>query len=548
MTALRYVLLALALGVVSGCSLDPDSIYYSPPNYCDDNDDCPNGFCDVENNMCLSKEDANYEVYLTVTPSETSLANPTTSLVTEPIKVLAGTQSQDLDLRLPRSVTLAAFIARDELPVKAEVRLSRRPSIVGEEPAVLSGTTLDEAISGEDGEPANFTARVLPGHTYDVSIFPQGDRISDLPPIRLVVAVPQDATFVRVDGVTYPAELDTIVGRVRDIKSAGVASIVVRAIDPVTQLAVSSRALTDVQGNFVLHHMLGEKPYLLQLQAEGSDAAVPVFVADPLKLITGGSGEKIVVVPELLRTPLELKVLNTDGEAVHGAVVNATSTELDLLETEMQARFATSKTTNTSGVAELPLFAGTYDFTITPPSPEEAMSRLAVSEFSLSLEQATNHEEMLVERITVEGTVVRYDQEPMPNVDLQALSHTSQESSFRAHRSNQTTVDEDGEFSLLLDRGRYDLVARPPVDTGLSWSIIPKFDVLDRNPKSPRIELAAPAALRGRVTSADRELVIGAAVRAFALLKDGNESRSVLIGRADTNEVGEFELLLPPEI
>lgn len=554
---MKSVWQSLALGVLlttvglvsTGCSLSSDGPYSTTvPNYCDENSDCPTGFCDSERSMCLSEKQANYQVFVTVTPSETSLANPTTSLVSEPLDVEAGAQTKSLDLRIPRSVTLAAFIHQADRGVKAEVRLSRRASIVGEDPSVLTTTTLDEPISGEDGKPANFTARVLRGHTYDLSVVPQGERVSDLPPIRLVVAVPQEATFVRVEGVAYPEELGIVHGRVRDLKSAGVSSVVVRAIDPVTQLAVSSKATTDTQGNFVLHHMLGKEPFLLQLQAEGTEAAVPVFVADPTTLITGAQGEKIIVVPDLLRTPLELSVIDTAGNAVEGAVVTAKSRELQLLETNMQGRFSTSQTTSVSGKASLPLFAGEYEFTVTPPSPEEGTSRLAVAEFSLRVEEPTKHEQKLVERVTIQGSVVRYDQEPMTGVQIEALSHVAKDADFRAHRSNQANVDEVGAFSLMLDQGRYDLVTRPPQNSGLSWSIQPGFEVRTRNSKSPHIELSPPVALHGRVTSEDLELVIGAVVRVYALLREGSEARSILVGRADTDELGEFEILLPPEI
>lgn len=537
----------LALVMAAGCSLG-GAEYYLSPNFCDANADCPAGFCDIERNMCLSEKEANYQVFLTVTPTESSLANPTTSLVTEPLDVEAGAATTALDLRVPRTVALTAFIEQDRRPIKAEVRLSRRPSLVGEDPAIITGTTLDEPFNAEDGELANFSARVLRGHTYDVSIFPQGERVTDLPPIRLVVAVPQDATFVRIEGVGYPMELGMIRGRVRDLRSAAIASIVVRAIDPITQLVVSSKATTDVQGNFVLHHMLGNQPYLLQLQAEGSDAAVPVFIVDPTTLITAAEGEKIVVVPELSRTPLDLKVVDDEGKAVEGAVVTAASRELDLLETNMQGRFSTSQTTGVDGSTKLPLFAGEYDFTVTPPSPEEGTSRLAVAEFSLRVKEPMTHEQRLMERFVVQGSVVRYDQEPMAGVQIEALSRVSTDAEYRAHRSNQANVDEYGSFSMLLDKGRYDLVTRPPQNSGLSWSVRPKFEVLMRNPTMPHIELVPPVAIHGRVTSEDFEPVIGAAVRAYALLREGNETRSILIGRADTNEAGEFEILLPPEI
>lgn len=118
------------------------------------------------------------------------------------------------------------------------------------------------------------------------------------------------------------------------------------------------------------------------------------------------------------------------------------------------------------------------------------------------------------------------------------------------NRPRQTTTDDEGDFSLSLDVGAYDVTVKPPVASGLSWLIVHDVLIADRSATfSSELTATIPVPIEGNLEYTSGEgsaSLAGAQLRAFTLVGEGDGMRTIEIGQATADEDGHFSLLAPP--
>jgi hypothetical protein len=137
------------------------------------------------------------------------------------------------------------------------------------------------------------------------------------------------------------------------------------------------------------------------------------------------------------------------------------------------------------------------------------------------------------------------------------------------HRSSQAMTDTDGFFTLFVDRGRYDVVARPVLGMGFGWQLLHDVEIASHTcgPHGDadgqdcvvlhsEIRLDAPIPVSGQLRfegAADGGTASwgpsGATVTAYVMTDNDDENgRPVPIATATSDGEGRFRLLLSPSI
>jgi len=131
----------------------------------------------------------------------------------------------------------------------------------------------------------------------------------------------------------------------------------------------------------------------------------------------------------------------------------------------------------------------------------------------------------------------------------------------RYNRSSQTTTMADGSFRLPVDLGAYDVLIKPPVDSGFPWQVNHDVKIgsgCERVKCAKTIDMSSPVVVMGALrypgASQDTQATLdGAQIDAFAIISaptmDGGDvpgMRAVAIGKAMSDDQGKFMLLLPP--
>jgi hypothetical protein len=160
------------------------------------------------------------------------------------------------------------------------------------------------------------------------------------------------------------------------------------------------------------------------------------------------------------------------------------------------------------------------------------------------------------------GKIVDINMAPMANATIDAIALGIDTTNMLAdddptvpiyNRSRQTSSDANGSFGLYVDVGVYDLIVKPPMQSGFGWQIRPGLNVggARREDFSTRVELAAPALVEGSLRYADnnnQRSLGGADVHAYTVADENMpNARGVEIGHTQADEQGNVMLLISPE-
>ena len=121
------------------------------------------------------------------------------------------------------------------------------------------------------------------------------------------------------------------------------------------------------------------------------------------------------------------------------------------------------------------------------------------------------------------------------------------------NRSRQTSTDSEGKFALFVDVGVYDLIVKPPMQSGFGWQIRPGLNVgsARREDFTTRVELTPPALVEGGLRYDDNKnqgSLAGAEVHAYTVEGEGTPNeRTVEIGYTQADDNGNIMLLISPE-
>lgn len=475
------------------------------------------------------------------------------------------------DWALPKAVDVSGDIKdADGGPVEAEVRFVPIDATRGVPTGAVVASTAASDPAG------HYFVKLLPDVDYRMEVQPAA---RELPPMRQEVHV----TGPDLINVEYPNDLKTRDFEVRvapEGESLEGKALLVRAFDSDTGELVSSTAT--VQDSHVTLVLTPDASGLrIELSVEESyqdlasrgapascDKSAPVFPT--LSIDESDLQHKGVL--ELPAYPTRI-VYEGTVELCPGAVsteigslpiaLRSTDLQFDDTDTLFASSFAAT-TTAEMDASQLrfcvEVVPGTYEVVVTPPS---SMACAIFAETRLVSapdgKMATGALFELPGPAYLSGTLLTTDGTPLADatIEAQALGRSEgvqlaqdDPSVTQYNRSTQTTSSDEGVFELPVDLGGYDVVVKPPADSGFPWLVL--HDVNIGAPKAfpNEIRVASPVRIDGALRYAGNgpgAALEGAEVRAFAVIDDEFDTeRAVPIGKAVADADGHFMLLLSP--
>jgi hypothetical protein len=571
-------LLAMVLHVAGavGCSLIIDPRRSGPENRCAGESDCPGARCDAELGMCITDAPEAYAYVLQVTiPASDAEARPALTATAGPFVASSGDAVHDVVLRAP--VPLAGRVrTEDGEPVSAEIVLTPHTGFLGPPPPAVAARTFDVLSPDDIHRENDFVTALIPGVTYDVEVRPRGEHATRHYPIR--ARLPLDRPQ-RLD-VVIPSAAFELGGFVVD--SAGVRQngLELRAIEVGTGRVVSSIATTqtyDEPGEFRLRIDPGADRWVLRVSASPAyqeNAVFPTVVIDPAVLVNEGTQEMPrvrVLVPNpdqgvcfagTVEFPPELGTRPAIGATVTlrasevydpatGLVGSFTIQLVSQPARDEAAPIGCSGGPLPAGGFEGRVLPGDYEVEIQPLEPELGVfvGRAEIRGDTLG------HVFVLPARTVLSGIVRRSIREPVVDARVRAialgmpLTDVTHPAASRRNRSGEAITDAQGQFSLGLDVGVYDLVVLPPPSSRFPWLVRTEYRIGGSSALLRDVfDVRMPVAVRGRARFDDGSPAGRAEIRAYALLARGAGERPVPVAEATTTATGDFLLLLPPEI
>ncbi len=587
--ALSVVAVLSLLSALSGCGDFATGGVDTPDNLCNVDDDCAVGSC-VEN-VCVGPSANGAQVLVEVVDprlGETGVAN---AFLAGPFEIDSETE---IGLSAPRTVDVNVRV-RFGAPdgggsVPARITFTQESGYVGGPVERISVVAEPEAGDGGDDDPETLLA---PGVVYRVDIEPTlqivdsrfGDGFEDalrtepamsaaavLPPMRIEqFVVPTDVTipdngldldFTYGNALNAPCTGEVRTGcallvRGEETLDSGQATprpqLSVRAVERDTGRIVSSAGITDEEGLTKIRIAADAGPWELRV----SDAAEVVSTPTLTFPVDDFEGEVFTVrVPRLSGIRYSFRVIDTDDDPVANVSAELVSMNVsdayDLPTGSLAARGITETTSDGDdfGRFEAWLLPGEYELTLLPPPG----SPLAIQRHQLTLSPDSppvldSQTFILRERELLLGEVVSPEGEPFPFADVSVIPDRSlpalvgfpAEAAFA--RTETETSDVDGTFSIFIDPGQFDLIVRPPRDTGFPWTLVRGLERVEEMESLGALEVARPALLRGSVMDADDAALEGATIRAYALVGP-NAPRLRLVGEATADADGRFSLPL----
>jgi hypothetical protein len=122
------------------------------------------------------------------------------------------------------------------------------------------------------------------------------------------------------------------------------------------------------------------------------------------------------------------------------------------------------------------------------------------------------------------------------------------------NRSSSVATGANGSFTLSVDRGKYDVLIKPPQTSNYPWRVIYDVTVASNDAEfATEIMLGEPVVVTGQLqytngNDADQASLAAAEVRAYTLVGvagNATERRSVEIGAGHADDKGTVKLLLP---
>lgn len=568
----QYCWLWLFLLGAQGCSFDAVESESVATNRCSSDSDCSDAECSL--GMCVSAAPSALPIILEVTPTSATYGTEPSAIVLPPF-VFDGVDAPVLTI--PDALQVFGNVRVDGESISAVLRFvpTASSTVVATRPVVA--TTMESPANITPDEIADYTVTLLRDTAYRVTVT-SSDAVV-FPPLHLTFEGAAVATK-RLD-VDYDSrgihELQVQVSGL----PAGDWSIA--AVQPGTAADLSTRVAAPRDGSPVaLHSMeaLTEFDLLLAPGAVASNTslALPsfripraslmepepdVFVGElaPLARSVPFTGtiehcRDLLQEPEVESRPAmavalrSRALLGENGDALESATFNTTATatyDLGLREWNF--------------TAQVP--AGQYEVVVTPAvdsgcgvfaetreiqAPEAGVAAAALLQLPL--------------RSFLSGRVLGgYGMAPIVGATLVAHAlglrdaialEPDDDAVTRYNRTQQTATSVFGEFMLPIDLGAYDVLIKPPAESGFAWHVLRDVNVGARTetPFDREIVLAAPVVLRGILRTPSGEAAMASAtLRAYTTTTTAERGeRAIPIGTATADENGEFELLVPASI
>jgi len=559
--------LAVSLAAI-GCSFAADGSVLVV-NHCSSDGDCPGSRCDSVAGMCVARMPSTFRVALEVAARSIGPTGTPAIAASEPFTVSGPAERT---MQFARSVTAFGKVRGPAGErVAAEIRFVAPAAFPGGRAADFSRATAPSpyTLTQFGSVEADYQLQ-LPAGTYNVDLQPAGDFAGTLPPLHLDgVAIDPAADGASLD-LSYGADsLYELRGVVEAPSGAGRGGLQILALDPATGRVVSSSAVTSdgtvgAAGSFsILINTSALESYVLRIRSSAGGMLVPTFTVDPRYLFPDMGGVAHILVPDVAspvcyRGAVELDLPSHMREFAGNTVLTFRSTVIMDAETGVVGTIDTTVTADTAGHFEAHLLPGTYDIVLTPVGRTD-VAVLAPDPVTISPPMGTDclmgQTFVLPQRATLGGQVRTADGRMMVGATVQALALNREAtmdafSGGRFNRTSEAVTDATGRYGLRLDLGTYDIVVKPPTDSGFPWIVAGAQEFGTTGALLARdFEFAAPVALTGTVLDDAGMPVAAAEVSAFGILEDaGGTVRSVPIGRAVTDSAGRYTVLLPPSL
>jgi hypothetical protein len=569
-----------AIGLLSGgiaaegCSFEKTGANQQV-NHCIYDSECESKHC--EGGLCVMTGTKPLNVTLEVTPKRMPDGSQPFPIVSAPFALQSGDKAS-FALNLP--VAVPVRISNGDKQVDAQV--SFHPQLSSN--FVAKSTQITTGSSGPTATPADVSALLLAGVTYDVFVQPVDPH---MPPYTRQLAVQGDDPRLEVDYATIPWQQRKFL-----VRNAPAGAISLRARAMSGGQLVSNSALVGTDP-VMLSFDPNARPYQLEVSAAeparaGADASqcaqssqlLPTLSVAASDLVPDATDRNVLVIdlPTLPMPALYSGSISLCPNQM--AAANSTATSLPMVlkttalnfgsssrkisgsfETASQATWDDDTKRFTFCTRVLP---GDYVVIITPPANITceifAERRLLAPDSNGDLADATL---TLRTPATLSGKIVTPEGMPMANasIDLIALGTAGVTLAVDDptvplyNRSRQGISAADGGFRMQPDVGSYDVIVKPPAQSNFAWRVLYDVNVASRSAVfATVIQLTTPVALSGTLhyingSSSDQKTLASAEVHAYTVVNEDQPSaRSVEIARTQADENGKITLLMSPEL
>lgn len=569
-TRFRRRWVALLALCASACSFDLMEQAAVLENTCVNDMQCNGATC--EGGMCVAATGAAFAITLQVTPASAAYGvEPPTIVLPE----FALTTGSDRIVLVPDAAQVFGDVRVDGDTIAASLRFVPMTGSRAFSPrATVAKTSMPISVATD--EIADYSAPLLQGTDYRVTIVPAD--LTVVPPLRLSLAGSDEAA--RRFDVTYDS--DSFSSRKVQLADLPEGTWSIVAIDPVTAEEISTRPLVST-GTASVTLLSAEALDVFDVVVApvgepGVGGVLPTFRVAYDALVPDGSGILTLTLPTTARVvsfvgTIEPCLASSSASGETRPAVAVALRSRSLLATDslvgFTASFATTATAEyDTSVHEWTFSAqipeGQYDVVVTPAA-ESQCGVFAESRMIRAPSQGTDTTAALLQlpALSFLSGRVRTVVQAMPvagaSVAASALGlrdaialEPDDDTVTRYNRSQQASSDMLGEFTLPVDVGAYDVVVKPPADTGFAWQVFHDVNVGARTdtPFDREINLPAPVVLRGVLqTPSDAPSMLGATVQAYTTVSDPERGQRALpIGSVVADGDGRFMLLLPASI
>ncbi|MGB8329943.1 MAG: carboxypeptidase-like regulatory domain-containing protein [Polyangiales bacterium] len=566
MRARRVWILVALLGCEFG---SPDGLAID--NSCTDDASCAGGVCD--GTICIDDSGASVELAIEVLrgASEAQTAVPS-SWAFGPE---SASGSSTRDLVLPETREVRGTVRWDGARVPATLRFVRRMTgpVASLSPSPVEVSTSRAASGGDEPDSYDFSAILVAGQTYDVTVLPSSDTVTapaqaaapavrSLPPLYLVLFVNggDRAEPLRFD-LAFPTELAdpceesldvgcTLEATVLGVDGQGEhpeAGLQVRAIDKQTMRVVSSIGETDENGRFAIRIGSSSSAYVIRVTSSAGGPPFASVSVDPVTAFASDPIARRIYIPRLSPVRFTGRVRDTNDVAVPAATVRFLATGIFGSQIGLEGSFSSSATTDEEGRFGTDLLPGLYTISVTPPADVENAWGILSAEALVDDENRSTEALIVPTQVGLRGWVTTFRDESATGVTVLARARSDAESGARSQEAVSSAL---GAFVMTMDPGVYDIQVKASAKTGFAWLIEPELVMrADWGDVLRGYQLDPPIPVQGILRSSDGAPVPSAMIRAYLFIDTGaGTSRPLQVAETVSGEDGRYRLLIAPHL
>ena len=400
----------------------------------------------------------------------------------------------------------------------------------------LSHRFATTSVEGLDRDGNGYAFWLLPGRTYAVSFWPDDRTL----PTHTFSLTPTTAPDQQQD-IMLPSmdSYGEIRGFVRFDPMTPIGGATVVALD--AEGHTLSRATTDsARGYFRVRVPPSLSSARLRVVAPTEGPLFPDYVTEPVDV----GVSQAVWVPVETREPFDARVRLVGKAPELGTTEAQTVAETQLTIQLPGGSLRQTVTTDLDGLAVARTLPGSYEVLVVPPPGAPWRTFRGEVELRPTSHSAEDAQVVLAPRIDFSGAVLDPQGAPLAAGSVSAMRRTAPPTAGTLTYAAQPVTAEvaDGQFSLLLDDGIYDLVVHPAPSAGAAPLAVRGVD--PEEPLAEPLRLPLPGLAHVTLTDAEGAPVGGATLRLMEP-GDGDEAPTLVLSTATTDDDGVADLPAP---